>query len=157
MKVAEKRSLDKAWIYFSALFVLFTGLDQLSKWWALATLDETKRTDFGFEITYNTGIAFGIDLPTWAIWVVTVLVLGIGSWLVYENKLWRDKWHLTGLALLVAGAIGNLIDRVRLGYVVDFIKFYWWPNFNLADVWIVMAVVVLMYEFLIREDAVSEI
>lgn len=155
--LTNAKKLDKLWTFFSPLLVVLIALDQLSKWWALKTLDIGDSRDFGFELAYNDGIAFGIDLPIWAIWTITIGILVLGTWLVIENKLWRDKWHLVGLALILAGAVGNLIDRVRFGYVVDFIKIYWWPNFNLADAFIVLAVILFAYEFLIRENAVSEI
>lgn len=157
MNKNSTKKLDKIWLFFAPLFVVLTGLDQLSKAWALDGLTQGKRVDFGFELSFNDGIAFGLNLPGWAIWVVTFLVLALGVYLVIENKMWQDKWHLTGLALIFSGAVGNMIDRFRFGYVVDFLKVYWWPNFNLADSFILIGVVILAYEFLIRESAIEEI
>jgi len=157
MKKASFKELDKSWLFFAPIFVGLLALDQFSKWWALENLRLGDSVDYGFELSYNEGIVFGINLPQWAIWVMAVGILALGVSLIWENKQWRDKWHLTGFAMILAGAIGNLIDRIRFGYVVDFIKVFWWPNFNLADVFIVLAVMLFAWEFLIREDKISKI
>jgi signal peptidase II len=151
------QSLDKSWVFFAIGFLVLLAADQLSKWWAVANLEIGEGADFGFVLAYNDGVAFGFDMPIWVIYMLTALVLCLGVYLVAANKLWRDGWHLTGLALMAAGAVGNLIDRVNYGYVVDFIKIYWWPNFNLADVFLVMAVAVFFWEFFVREEGISEI
>ena len=148
---------SSTWVFFGSLFALLLGLDQWTKEWAVANLEPGKGPDFGWTLSYNDGIAFGIDVPMWLIIGLTFVVLALGTYLVLENKLWQDRWHLSGLALMLAGAIGNLIDRFRWGYVVDFIKVYWWPTFNVADMCIVAAVILFSYEFLIREDAISKI
>lgn len=157
MKFVSSPELDRVWSFFSPLFLIFLAADQISKYWAVNNLKETTDGPIGLALSYNDGIVFGLDLPIWMIWVLTLAVLGLGVWLVIENKLWRDGWHLTGLALLLAGALGNSIDRFRLGYVIDFIKFYWWPTFNLADVFIVAAVMVFAWDFLVREEGFSDL
>ena len=149
--------MTKVWKFFAPVFVGLLALDQLSKAWAMADLNLFETADFGFVLSYNYGMVFGLDVPIWVIYVLTVAVLGLAGYLIWENKLWRDKWHLTGVALLLGGAIGNLIDRIQYGYVVDFIKIYWWPTFNLADVFIVAAVLLFAWEFLVREDEISKI
>ncbi len=157
MKFARSPELDRIWKFFGPLFLVLFGADQISKWWAVKNLDSINDQNIGMALSYNDGIVFGLNLPIWMIWVLTIAVFGLGVWLVIENKLWRDHWHLTGLALLLAGAIGNTIDRFRLGYVVDFLKVYWWPTFNLADVFIVSAVALFAWEFLIRENAFEDL
>lgn len=149
--------MDRVWKFFAPLFVLLLGADQLSKWWAVTNLSEGGGGDFGLSLAYNRGIVFGLDMPVWAIWVLTILVLGLGVWLVIENKLWRNMLHLTGLALLLSGAIGNSLDRFRFGYVIDFLNVYWWPTFNLADVFIVSALILFCCDFLIRGEAFEEL
>lgn len=152
MNTPSSLQLDRLWMFFMPLFVLFFALDQLSKWWAVQELELGESVDFGFALSENYGMAFGIDLPQPLIFILIALVLGVGIYLVVQEKLWRDHWHLTGLALLSAGALGNLVDRIRLGYVVDFIKVYWWPTFNLADVFIVAAIVLFTWIFVVRES-----
>ena len=151
------RALDRAWLIFIPLFTVLLGLDQFSKACASATLTLNKGVPFGFSLSHNDGAVFGIDLPIALIFALSFGILGVGTFLVWKEKLWRDRWHLTGLALLLAGALGNLIDRARFGYVVDFIKVYWWPTFNLADAWIVIALFLFAWEFLIREDTVMQV
>ncbi len=150
MNSPTPRQLDKIWMFFMPIFVVFLAVDQLSKWWALSSLKLGESVDFGFALSQNYGIVFGIALPQEVIFVLTGGILALGVYLVIQEKLWQDHWHLMGLALLLAGAIGNLIDRVRLGYVVDFIKVYWWPTFNLADAFIVAAIVLFGWIFVVR-------
>jgi signal peptidase II len=153
MSLPSAKKLDTAWLRFSPLFVLLLAADQLSKWWAVQNLSLHERVDLGFSLSYNTGIAFGFHLPQWLIFLLIFGILCGGTYLVLENKLWRDKWHLTGLAFLLAGALGNLIDRIRIGSVVDFIKIYFWPTFNLADAFIVIAMLIFAWIIIVREDA----
>lgn len=113
-----------------------------------------------FSITYvqNFGAAFGLlhKAPLWfrdpffiivplvALVVITMLLISVPK---------EKKWAQVGLALIFSGALGNLIDRVRFGYVVDFLDFYvksWhWPAFNVADSCIVIGVgIVLILSFI---------
>ena len=102
---------------------------------------------------YNTGISFSILATDHAIgpWVfallATIIAFGLLIWLSQT----ADKVPATGLALVVGGAIGNVIDRVREGAVMDFILIYWpnvfyWPAFNLADSAITIGVALLIYD-----------
>lgn len=152
--------LDRVLVFFAPLFLGLLTLDQISKWWALRTLDSVESEfapKFGFHLTMNDGVAFGIDLPQWTIWILSFGVLALAIGIIIESKRWQDHWHLTGMAFLLAGAVGNMIDRARLGQVVDFIKVYWWPTFNLADAFIVVGVIILAWEILVREEAGSEL
>ncbi len=159
MKIARSPELDRIWKFFGPFFVILVAADQITKMWAVSNLSEGTQKDFGLVLSYNKGVVFGLgyNSPTWVIWFLTIAVLGLGFWLVIENKLWRDKWHLTGLALLLGGGIGNSIDRFRTGQVVDFIKVYWWPIFNLSDVFIVTGIILFAWEFLIRENTLEDL
>lgn len=157
MESLSPRHLDQLWKLFAPLFVAALGFDQISKEWAMGALKTYEETEFGFELSQNRGVVFGFDLPIWGIYTLTAAILGLGVYVVLKEKLWRDHWHLAALALILAGAIGNLADRVRLGYVIDFIKVYWWPTFNFADVWIVTGVVMLAWTTLFREKMVERL
>lgn len=133
------------------LFVFFLVLDQWSKEWALRNVEYIGKMDVGLELTKNTGIVFGLDLPVWFIYGLTFGILAWGGYWMMKNKRRWDFWSLLGLSLIFSGALGNLIDRLRYGYVVDFIKVYWWPTFNLADVWIVAGVCLFAWEVLVRK------
>lgn len=136
------------WIFYAVTF-LVVGLDQLSKLWAITALDSIGRwvlLPHFFELVYvqNTGVAFGL-LAGHGAWVaLLVALLIVGAVFSTRNFDWnRLEPNVVG-ALLCGGAIGNLVDRVRLGYVVDFIHVhawsYDWPVFNLADSLICVAV-----------------
>ena len=157
MHILRSSQLDKMWKFFAPILVLALGADQVSKDWAASQLSLDQSADVGFALSHNDGIVFGFDLPLAVIYLLTVGILGFGTYLVIQNKLWRDHWHLAGLALLLAGALGNLIDRIRLGYVIDFIKVYWWPTFNLADVWIVLAVLIFTWDALFRGEGAEKL
>ena len=126
-------------------FWLAAGLgvlaDLLSKWYAWEKLAElpgqTREVIPGFlalKLVYNPGIAFGIELGWWVI--LSAVVVGIG--LVVCLFLASDKeavYYHVGLGMILAGALGNLVDRLREPWKVrDFIDFSFWPTFNVADV-----------------------
>ena len=125
------------WLLLSALAV---ALDQLTKWlcvWYLKDVSSVTLIPGLLRLTYleNRGAAFGslsehrwvfMILSTAVIIAITVYLLGFA-----EN----NRWMLWGLALILGGGVGNMIDRVALGYVIDMIDFYGiWPYiFNVAD------------------------
>ena len=97
-------------------------------------------TGFNFTLLHNTGAAFSFlaSESGWQRWFFIVLAfsvsVGLGVWL---TKLRDDKWVAIAVTLILGGAVGNLYDRITLGYVVDFLHFYWgnyhFPAFNIAD------------------------
>lgn len=123
-------------------------LDQLTKLWATANLHVDQSLPvlppyFYLTLTHNTGIAFGMLEGRG--WLTIPLTLAVASGLIWYN--WRHKptrgvQALTGL--LLGGALGNFIDRVRLGYVVDMFDFVVWPVFNVADMAITCSLLGLM-------------
>ena len=101
-----------------------------------------------FRITYakNTGIAFSfLEGHVWFIILMTIIVIGFIIKYVKDNDI--NKKELVGYSFIIGGAIGNLIDRIMYGYVIDFLDFnilgYDFPIFNLADSFIVIGVVIL--------------
>lgn len=132
-------------------------LDQLSKAWVFSSLlAERMEIEvlpiFTLVKRYNTGISFSIFATDHATgpWVfallATVIALGLLIWLSQT----ADRLPAIGLALVVGGAIGNVIDRVREGAVMDFLLFHWkgwaWPAFNLADSAITIGVALLIWD-----------
>ena len=132
-------------------------LDQLSKWYAsaiLATGGIAVLPDFfDFDLVHNKGAAFGLFAELSPLWRASLLngVAGVASifllFLLYRS---RRRWDTFGLGLVLGGALGNLIDRVRMGSVVDFIHLHWydlsWPVFNLADGAISLGVGFLLWD-----------
>jgi signal peptidase II len=92
-------------------------------------------------LTYNYGAAFSFlsDAGGWQRWFFSALAVGVSLLLaVWLTRIPRHDWRQAlPFALIIGGAIGNLVDRIRYGYVVDFIDAYWgehhWPAFNIAD------------------------
>jgi signal peptidase II len=141
--VLMDRSNALPWLGLSALVVV---LDQLSKAWVLATLPEFQPVPviagvWNWYRTYNTGAAFSFlsEASGWQKYVFVLLAVVVSAVLVRTlAKTPRGEWRTAGpFALVIGGAIGNVIDRLLHGHVVDFIQWYWhahyWPAFNIAD------------------------
>jgi signal peptidase II len=142
---------------FLAVACLTLAADQASKWVILNHLPEGRSWPpadhwiakvFTFAHVRNTGVALGMFQGRNSFFLGLAVVVAAGLW-VFQRR--TDPTHrLVHLAvgLQVGGAIGNMIDRVRLGHVVDFLSFkIFWPVFNVADAAIVMGVVLLMVHF----------
>lgn len=107
----------------------------------------------------NTGAAFGLFKNQTHIFILisAAVIIFIGFYLVKRRKTLPpaplENFFLTGLALVLGGAAGNLIDRLRLGYVVDFIDLRFWPAFNIADSCITIGAVILFFVIMRDKDA----
>ena len=138
------------------LSILIIAVDQATKYWIQSRMAYGESwpviADI-FHITYilNPGAAFGIlENKTWFfIAVAIVLLAGVGY--LYP-RLPNHRLVKVGTGLLVGGAVGNLIDRVRIGYMIDFFDFRIWPIFNVADICIVCGVACLAYFLLLTPD-----
>ena len=124
--------------------VLVILLDQATKLWVLNTFvpGETMplTSFFNLVLVFNPGAAFSFlaDHTGWQRWFFTAIALGISAWIVWQLRTLQPRtWFSLGLALIMGGALGNLIDRLWLGMVIDFIDLhvagYHWPAFNVAD------------------------
>jgi signal peptidase II len=131
------------WLPLTAVVI---ALDQASKAWMLQHFFLFERVHLlpvlDIILTYNTGAAFSMlaDAAGWQRWVFVVLALGVSVTLtVWLRRLAAATQGLIccGLALIIGGALGNMIDRLRLGHVIDFIHAHWglhyFPAFNVAD------------------------
>jgi signal peptidase II len=155
-------------------------LDQLSKWWIRVVVMEPPRdipiTPF-FSIVYarNTGVSFSLfraDSLAGQLILSGVALAIVAGLLVWMRRLAR-RWPVAALGLIVGGAIGNVVDRLRLGAVVDFLYFHgdaypafcgildrvglgWlecqWPSFNVADSAIFIGVVMLLFDGLFGRE-----
>ena len=139
------------------LSLLVVVLDQASKHYADRVLDYHQPVQvipglFEWYLSYNTGAAFSFlaSAGGWQRWFLLALALAISALLIgWMRKLEPDeKLTAIGLALILGGAIGNVIDRALLGHVIDFIQVwlgsYPWPAFNLADSFITLGAVLLI-------------
>ncbi|MGH8596119.1 MAG: signal peptidase II, partial [Gammaproteobacteria bacterium] len=128
-----------------SLALLIVVADQGTKWLATNFLDY--RTPlavcpyFNLTLLHNTGAAFSLlaFAGGWQRWFFSALAILASVYIVYllRGSAPNATGYRTGLVLILGGAIGNLIDRLRFGYVVDFIQVYYqewsWPAFNVAD------------------------
>lgn len=154
------------WRLLLSISPVIIVIDQVTKAWIVGTfeLHESRPVISGFfNLTYihNLGAAFGILNDSSASWripffmIVPVLALGFVAQ-VFKTLPARERWMSTALALIVGGAIGNFIDRVRYGWVVDFLDFHWngqvhfWV-FNIADSGITVGVALILIDSLIRK------
>lgn len=111
-----------------------------------------------FTYVRNTGVAFGVlnetSLPFKGVLTTALALLALGGIALYARQLQtHERWARVGLMLILGGAFGNLIDRLRLGYVVDFIDAYWggwhfWA-FNVADAAITFGAVFVFLDLLL--------
>ena len=100
-----------------------------------------------FHITYieNPGAAFGMFANQRMIFILAALLVIVAVCAAYRRLMEESRTVRWGVALLLGGAVGNLIDRVRTGRVIDFLDFRIWPVFNIADVGICIGVALLIY------------
>ncbi len=163
----HKNATSWAWLRWLALSALVILLDQISKYFIASAFQLYESSPvfswFNLVLAHNTGAAFSFlaDKPGWqreffsALSVVITIVL---LWMLRGHH--RNRLLSTALALVIGGALGNLIDRVRFGYVVDFIDWHvgdhHWPAFNIADSAICIGAVLLVLDSLRKPAAVPE-
>jgi signal peptidase II len=140
------------------LSVLWIAIDQLTKWWALAALQPAGTPHpvipgfLNWTLAYNPGAAFSFLAQSngWQRWFFVLLAVVItGALVVWLARTARHEWRTAlPLALVVGGALGNLIDRLHASQVTDFIQVYYrdwyYPTFNVADCGISVGAVLLI-------------
>lgn len=127
---------------------VLAGLDLVLKAFAEAALVEEAEPSGGLislNLHYNTGVAFslGAGLPDFVVLVITGLITAALSSYLLVAAPRLSRTALTGAALVLGGAIGNLIDRLAGSGVVDYLHTGWFPTFNLADVFVVTGAITL--------------
>lgn len=145
------------------LAVLVIALDHISKWWILTDVMNPPRvievtSNFNLVLAWNRGVSFGMFSqdstygPYFLTGVAVAIVIGLSIWL------WKSetRWSALALGLVIGGAIGNVIDRLLHGAVVDFLDVhafgYHWPAFNVADSAICVGAAMLILESLFNRD-----
>lgn len=144
-----------------SMFIIILVIDLATKYWAYNYLQEVGSIpviENIFHLTYveNRGAAFGIlQDQRWIFIVATVATLIFILW--YLRQMDPEIRILKiGLNLILVGAIGNLIDRVYLGFVVDFIDFRIWPVWNVADMAIVVGTIITIGIIIFYEKAIEK-
>lgn len=137
-------------IFVITIVVLF--LDQLTKYLATKTLSPNQsipviRGIFHFTLIHNRGAAFGLLKNQTNLFIFTS-VFAIILICLNLKKYKKSSIYTVSLSLILAGALGNLIDRLFLGYVIDFLDFRIWPVFNIADSAITVGAILLGWSLL---------
>ncbi len=139
-------------VLFSLLAVaVLVGIDQITKWWASATLADgtvipVLKDVFVFQYTENRGVGFSLlQNQRWLFIPVSILIALLIVVMLLRSPLRKRLLFCTVCVLLLSGAVGNLIDRVCLGYVIDFLYFKLidFPIFNFADCCVVVGAILL--------------
>ncbi|MEQ1916896.1 MAG: signal peptidase II [Gallionella sp.] len=129
------------WLALSALVII---LDQISKLYISSHFEYGENLPvlsvFSLVLWHNTGAAFSFlsDFGGLQRWLFSFIALGASAWIVWLlRKHAQQTLFAFGLSMILGGALGNLIDRIAYGYVIDFLLFHWdayiFPAFNLAD------------------------
>ena len=135
-------------MWYAILLAGAIGLDQLLKWWVTSHLEVGQSAPLlpgVVQLTrlHNTGAAWSsFSGKTGLLAAVTVVLLAAVVYLVVK-KIVRHPLGLSAAMLVLGGGIGNMIDRIFRGYVVDFIDFTYWPVFNIADIAVVCGTILL--------------
>jgi signal peptidase II len=149
----------RAWIAFGVALIVFVLLaDQISKWWVLEIIRLHERLPiditgfFRLNFHSNPGVSFGMlradnQVHVWGLTLMQMIIAGAFFWWMRASE---RPWTAVACALVAGGALGNIVDRVRFGYVVDFLDFYGlgfpWV-FNLADTAITLGATLLVLDF----------
>ena len=150
------------WLVPGLLGLTLLITDQFSKLWMVAILGpeplqrEINLIGDWLRLIYtrNTGIAFGLFPSLAQIFIVTSILITAGALYAYVYHLPNEKLAIQiAIGLIAGGALGNISDRLRLGYVVDFISVGWWPVFNLADSSVTIGVMILAIYLMFASDA----
>jgi signal peptidase II len=152
-----KRGIMPSWSRWLGLSAMVIALDQLTKSWVTSAFQlgdsVTITSFFNLVLAYNTGAAFSFlaGAGGWQrIFFVSIAVIAAIFIVVLLRKPHNHPLLNAALALILGGAIGNVIDRIRLGYVVDFIQVhgagYYFPAFNIADSAITIGAALLIWD-----------
>ena len=143
-------------VLLPAVAVLTLVVDRISKWAVMDSLklgeswNPVAALERWVSLTYvtNTGAAFGL-FPDHGVIFMVIAVVVIVAIIFYYRYLPGDQWLVqASLGLQLGGALGNLVDRLRYGHVIDFIDFKVWPVFNVADSSVFVGVVILAFYLL---------
>jgi signal peptidase II len=145
--VRERTTARGTWLRTGLVAACVVATDQLVKALVTASLERGEQRDLvaGVKLvnTRNTGVAFG-QLQGGGVIVAILIAIAVTALVVYVTRNARRRWIWLPAGLLLGGAIGNVIDRLREGAVVDFLKLPHWPAFNVADAAITLGVLVLL-------------
>ena len=140
------------------IFIIVAAIivfDQLAKYIAAQSLSLNQPISvikgiFSLTLVHNRGAAFGILKNQVPLFIITSIVAVLLIYSELKSNRHRQAYSIA-LSLILAGALGNLIDRVFLGYVIDFLDFHFWPVFNVADSAITVGALMLGWTLIFKE------
>jgi signal peptidase II len=156
--LGARRSLaarTREWVELGAVAVAAVAADQLTKWIVSNELGLGEEVEVAGPLSIhhvqNSGIAFGL-FPTATLVVIALTAIAVAWMLVFFARSGgRHPILPVALGFLLGGSVSNLVDRVRLGHVTDFLDLRYWPAFNLADAFIVAGVGILIAALLFAD------
>ena len=149
-------------VYWLSLSVVVVLIDQVTKLWVghgFGYGESKAVTDFfNLVLVYNSGAAFSFlsDAGGWQRWLLSAVAVAASVWIIWLlSRHAHQRLFSCALALILGGALGNLVDRVMYGYVVDFLDFYWgahhFPAFNVADSAVSCGAALLLWDGLTKK------
>lgn len=143
--------------------LIIVVLDQITKWLVLGTFETgqglTVTPFFNLVLVWNRGVSFGMfnSGGAFAPWLLSGLALAVVVGLTAWLRSTEQRLTAFGLGLVIGGALGNVVDRVRFGAVVDFLDFhlagYHWPAFNVADAGICVGAALMVADGLLARQS----
>lgn len=157
--------MKKYKIFLFVWAIIWIALDQITKQWAEQSFQYAVANPvipfLNWTLVYNKGAAFSFlaDFPGWQRWFFSVVsglaTIGLSVWICKLKG--HQKFTGLGLAFILSGAVGNLIDRSLYGHVIDFIDVYYqnwhWPVFNVADIAVCIGVFMLLINNFFEKEA----
>jgi signal peptidase II len=149
------------WLWLTAIMLI---IDQVTKYWTVQALDYRESYQilsfFNFTYARNYGAAFSFlgDAGGWQKYLFTSIAFAVSAYLLYSLKKnsVNKRWENIAFSLVLSGALGNVIDRLMFGYVVDFLDFdlgfYRWPTFNVADIVIFIGASMIILDALLQPE-----
>ena len=146
------------WLWLTLVMLV---IDQFTKYLTIEKLDLYESYEilsfFNFTYARNYGAAFSFlgDASGWQKYLFTSIAIVVSTYLVYSMKKMKvtHRWMNSAYALVLSGAVGNVIDRLLFGYVIDFLDFdlgfYRWPTFNIADSAIFIGAIMIIIDALL--------
>ncbi len=134
------------------LACVIVGIDRFLKWWVTEHVFLPRTLVPGFiriNPVHNMGGAFGVFPKSGPLFIIVSSLVSVGIIIALAVLPLRGRLFTVGLALVLGGALGNLIDRVSLGYVIDFFEVRWFSVFNLADACITVGTVLIIIATLV--------
>ena len=138
--------MKKYLISVTSISVILILLDQLSKYFAQKYIVnyEIIKGVFSLEYAENKGIAFGIEAPQLLLIIIAIIIVPIIFFTIWKELSPNHRITKISSSLIIGGALGNVTDRILNGFVIDFISVWKWPNFNLADTFIVAGILLII-------------